>query len=289
MQKSYSDHSEFRGWSKRLLEMMQFIGATAEQLPVFHTEEQICDGKRYHWKAWINLVPLAYKPDTECQFVGQRYREREAIQDAARQAVLHLRQHYDSEFEHSEYQLIPQRGSDGSSFQIPCPGDDEDPRIREVATHVLAQEILYTRVLKEYQKVHQKYHLAKHGIKNMRRELDRYNEPDQGTGSICDESPDVPEDPTVEYTLRSPDYTPLSPVITPESPPGARPHPTGIARFYRRRFRGSNKGKEKMEEATPSQQVTKTAKEEKKEDSEEEEDPEMLIHYTTSNPPSSGW
>ena len=101
--------------------------------------------------------------------------------------------------------------------------------------------------------------------------------------SVCDETPDTPEGPIIDYTPASPDYTPLSPEYTPESPPGARPHPTGIARVYRRRFRGSGKGKEKVEETKPSLPVKNTV------DEEEEEDPEMTLIYTSSNPPSSGW
>ena len=182
MQNTYSDHTTFYGWATRLHGMIQFIDATPEQSPVFHTEELICDGKRYHWKAWVDLTPLAYKPDVERRFVGQRCREREAIQDAARQAVMHLRQHYDLEFELSEYQLVPQKGSDGLSILIPRPGDDEDPRVREIATHILTQEALYTRILEEYNKVHEKHHMAKHGIKYMRRALYLRNDPDQGTG-----------------------------------------------------------------------------------------------------------
>ena len=103
MQNSYSDPAVLRGWATRLRRMIQFIGATAEQLPIFHTEEQILDGKRYHWKAWVVLTPLAHRPDVERRFVGHRRWEREAIQDAARLAILHLHQHYDREFEDSEY------------------------------------------------------------------------------------------------------------------------------------------------------------------------------------------
>ena len=228
------------------------MGATAGQLPIFHTEEQMIHDRRYQWKAWVTLIPLAYRPDTECRFAGYRRQEKDAIQDAARLAVLHLHRHYDEEFKDSEFQLIPQEGNHKFSTLVPLPNDDEHPQLHEAATHIITQEALYIRTLSEYQRMHRKYYLAKQVGHNIQRELLRRNTPDLGSGSVCGESPNPPANPMADYTPRSPDYTPASPDYTLESPPGARPHPTGIARNYRRLFRGSVKGKEKVEEEGPS-------------------------------------
>lgn len=106
--------------------------------------------------------------------------------------------------------------------------------------------------------MHRKYFLAEHEACDMRRELLRRDMLELGSGSLGGESPDPPPEPTIDYTPESvADYTPKS--------PGARPHPTGVARNFRSLFRRSSataKGKEKVGDRTLSQNKT------------EEEDPE---------------
>lgn len=103
MPNSYSNPTELRGWAAILWRMQQYMGATVWKLPIFHTEEQRIHGRRYQWKAWVTLIPLACMHDVECRFVGYHVRGKDAIQDAARLVVQHLRHHYDEEFKDSEF------------------------------------------------------------------------------------------------------------------------------------------------------------------------------------------
>lgn len=147
------------------------MGATIWNFPIFHSKEQWIHGRRYKWKAWVTLITLTYRPDVECQFVGYRIKEMDAIQHAARLAVLHLRQHYDEEFEDSEFQLIPQEGHDVHSVLVPEPKEDKDRRLHEAATHIVSQEALYARTLNEYQAMHRELYLSRQEVHILRREL----------------------------------------------------------------------------------------------------------------------
>lgn len=275
----HSKPEQLGGWPAKLWQIQQFLGATAWHKPVFHAKSQIEDGQFFEWKAWVTLTPLPTRPDRSRKFFGFRSEEKDAVQDAAREAVLYLRGYYDLELDEGPFDLIPQRVSQGDAYSTPQIAPDDDPRLEVASGHIVFQEAIYSRILAECQTMHRQLFESQRTVRHLQQDIHRLQAIEDGEMSDCGESPDVPLQP------------PPQPPRGPSPPPQLRRRPT--AAEYRRRFRpaaprapspptGRGRGKGPM---TASRAVVAAAAAAAPV---EDEDPEDAVRRPSSRPPSSG-
>lgn len=261
--------------------MQRSLGAGDRHKPVFHSVSRHAPDDSVTWKTWVDLVPLPVHPDRERRFYGRRSERWDSIQDAARDAVLHLRRYYDPEFDETVYDLIPQRVPRDGTYLTPDPREMDDPRLHVAARYIVHQETMYSRAIQESFTLRRQLRHVQRELYEIQQELYRRNLVEEGELSACDESPDVPAAPVPVQPLVAP-VVPVYPVIPvgmdvpgpfrprgdPDAPGPSQPRRRMTAPEYRSLFQ-------------PARATAPPAG--------DEEDPEEVVRYTDSRPPTEGW